>query len=342
MGLSLSLSLACTTEAGSSSRTAAGSAGVGGLASGGQPSAQAGADAGAGSSGSLGNPLGGASTSATAGAGGASAGVSGAPAEICQKPHAPGRQSLELDVAGTIRRFLLYVPQGYAGTTPIPLLFNLHPSGGTPENHQDSTAMETFADERGFAIAALAGVDGFWNVSRDPARPDDAAFAQAVLALVDDQLCLDEERIYATGFSGGARTASRFACAMPNRIAAIAPVAGLRNDPPCDVSGIDVLTIHGTSDAINFYDGCPVADVDCSRKGEWVEGVEAAVSDWVASNGCITTAVIEEVASGVTRRSYLDCTSGSVVVFYRVEGGTHEWQQLDDTSQVVVDFLLAH
>ena len=104
----------------------------------------------------------------------------------------------------------------------------------------------------------------------------------------------------------------------------------------------DVLTVHGTSDATNFYNGCAPTDTVCSRNGEWVEGIEAAVSDWVNANGCNSAPKIDDLGNGVTRRSYLSCTTGAVVVFYRVTGGTHTWHQLPNTTQVVVDFLLAH
>jgi len=237
---------------------------------------------------------------------------------------------------------LLYVPKGYVGTTPLPLVFNLHPTGTSPESNEDSTKMETFADQRGFVVVALEGINRVWNVALDPTRPSDVAFAEAVLGFASTNLCIDNGRVYSTGMSGGARMSSRFACALGKRIAAIAPVAGLRNDPPCQVSGIDVLTIHGTKDATNFYNGCPQADTACSRNGEWVESVENAVGDWVSANGCAATPVIDDLGGGVTRRSYQTCTTGSVVVFYRVEGGTHDWYQLPDTTKIVVDFLLSH
>jgi len=260
----------------------------------------------------------------------------------CDRPYETGRHELEFDVAGTMRRLILYVPSSYDGETPLPLVFNLHPTTTNPEFQLIYTGMEELADERGFFIAAIAAIDGVWNVPDDPELPSEAEFAKTVLDFASESLCLDTARVYATGFSGGARTSSLFACALPERIRAIAPVGGLRHDPPCDVSGTSVLSVHGTSDDTNFYDGCAVDDTDCNRDGEWVEGVESALSDWVSANGCADAPATTVMAPDVERRSWSTCTSGADVEFYRVEGGAHEWPLLENTTQVVVDFLLSH
>ncbi len=200
--------------------------------------------------------------------------------------HESGRQSVDLDVNGTTRRFLFYVPQGYDGKESLPLVFNLHPTGSTPEDHMDATGMETQADARGFFVASMAAVDKAWNVLRDPNRPDEVEFAAHILDWADEQICFNSERVYSTGFSGGARTSSLLGCALTDRISGIAPVAGVRNDPPCDGEGVDLLVLHGTGDGVNYYGGCPAGDSACSRNGEWGESVEGALADWRATNDC--------------------------------------------------------
>jgi polyhydroxybutyrate depolymerase len=167
------------------------------------------------------------------------------------------------------------------------------------------------------------------------------AFAEVVLDWAEENLCIDPARVFSTGYSGGARTSSRFACALPQRIRAIAPVAGVRHDPPCDVSGMPVLTLHGTADGTNLYDGCDPADTACSRNGEWVEGVEAAIGDWRAANGCAEAPRVEPITGEVERRTWSDCRSGADVIFYRVAGGTHTWQLVPNTSELILDFFLA-
>lgn len=259
----------------------------------------------------------------------------------CGKPRASGRETLRFDVAGVTREVVIYVPNGYAGDRPLPLTFNLHGSGGNPAGQLDYSGIQPLADARGFIVAALAGHQGRWNVARKPELPDDVAFAEVVLDWASENLCIDPGRVFSTGFSGGARTSSRLACAMPGRIRAIAPIAGVRHDPPCEVNGIPVLTVHGTADGTNFYAGCGATDTGCSRNGEWVEGVEAAVGDWRASNGCAESPRVEPLSDRVERRTWTHCTSGADVVFYRVVDGAHVWELLPNTTEVVLDFFLA-
>jgi polyhydroxybutyrate depolymerase len=257
----------------------------------------------------------------------------------CSKEHTSGREMLSFEVDGVAREVLIYVPRGYSGDTPLPLTFNLHGTSGNPAGHEDATGIEPVADAKGFIIAALAGYQGRWNVARSPDQPDDVAFAEVVLDWAAENLCIDPGRVFSTGFSGGARTSSRFACAMPDRIRAIAPVAGVRHDPPCDVSGIPVLTLHGTGDQTNFYNGCNETDTACSRNGEWVESVEAAITDWRWANGCAESYAVERITDKIERRTWTGCSSGADVVFYRVVDGTHVWQLLPNTAEVVLDFF---
>lgn len=91
----------------------------------------------------------------------------------------------------------------------------------------------TWVRWHGFVVVALAGYQNRWNVSLAPTEPDDIAPTQQAISWANSNLCIDAQRLYATGFSGGARLSSRLACALPGTFAAIAPIAGVRNDPPC-------------------------------------------------------------------------------------------------------------
>ena len=86
---------------------------------------------------------------------------------------------------------------------------------------------------------------------------DDVSFTQAMLAKVTDELCVDENRTYATGFSNGAMMAYQLAVSLPDVFAAVAPVEGsvmngfyetlTRKQKHLD-QPISVLDIHGTQD----------------------------------------------------------------------------------------------
>ncbi len=328
-------------DAGAGATMGAGGGATGGANTGGNDASSGGASGGQSSDGGTGGLTTGSGGSGADTAGGG--GLGGAAPEVpCDKPFEAGRQSFDLDVSGTLRRFLFYVPSSYDGSSALPLIFNLHPTGSTPEAHMDATQMEPIADERSFFIASMAGVNNSWNVLRDPGRPDEVEFAKAILDWADEHVCLNEQRVYSTGFSGGARTSSLLGCAMTDRISGIAPVAGVRNDPPCDGVGVDVLVIHGTGDAVNYYQGCPAGDTACSRNGEWGESVESALADWRVKNGCAGEPAFELVGSNIEHQTWSGCSQGGDVEFYKVPDGAHVWDLLENTTEVVVNFFLAH
>ena len=80
-----------------------------------------------------------------------------------------------------------------------------------------------------------------WNVpgvplfggARSPAAPPTTSRSSPPGARSEQRYCIDEHRVYATGFSGGARMSSQLACDASSIFAAVAPVSGLRTPSPC-------------------------------------------------------------------------------------------------------------
>lgn len=158
--------------------------------------------------------------------------------EACRpaRAHPAGRSAVRLASEPGERTYLLHVPASYDGRTPLPVVLDLHGSGVSPEVELAISGLDRASERRGFVVVLPVGgarlADGriTWNVPRDPSAPDDVAFVAQVLDAVEERLCVDAARVYATGFSGGARMASELACALPERLAAIGAVAGIR--PP--------------------------------------------------------------------------------------------------------------
>ena len=189
--------------------------------------------------------------------------------------------------------------------------------------------------------AADPNPDGvwFWNVPGVPttagAYPppdarDDVEFLTAVIDKFVGLGCADPRRVYATGFSGGARMASAYACARPDKVAAIAPVAGLRagRPSPDDPSAVElqsclpnrsvpVITFHGDADAVNPYEG--------NADKRWGYTTQLAVHSWARMNGCQAGPGVEPVTEHVTSETYTTCRGRADVVLYKVAGGSHSW-----------------
>lgn len=217
--------------------------------------------------------------------------------------------------SGIERRFLVYLPVE-AGPGAWPVVFNLHGSGGTPEEQLALSALSALADAKRFMVVAPAAVDARWNVPPDPGKADDVRFISDVVDALSSFACVDAERVYATGFSGGGRMSSQLACDLSMRIAAIAAIGGIRFPGPCTgTRPVPILAFHGTGDEVNPYDG--------GGQPYWGTGVEPAIEGWARHNGCAIRSE-DRVAAAVDALAYAGETCADVIL-YRIEGFSHSW-----------------
>jgi len=238
------------------------------------------------------------------------------------KAHAPGLAAYELP-GDPGRQYRLFVPHGYTGAASLPVILDFHGSGSGPEQELEISGMTSVAEQGRFLlILPVARVPvpsgGYtWNVPPVPGHPDDVRFAREVIADAARRVCLDPDRVYLTGFSGGARLASRLACALPERIAAVGLVGGLRAPKGCGSRSVPVIAFHGTDDPINPYPG--------GGPAYWGHGMEAAVRAWAAQNRCADGPRETPLPDRVTVIGYLGCRDDADIVFYRIDGGGHTW-----------------
>jgi polyhydroxybutyrate depolymerase len=227
---------------------------------------------------------------------------------------AAGQSEHTLESSGVRRRLLVHLPAGHEADAALPLVFNLHGSGGTPEGQLAESGLARVADAQGFVLVLPEGVGQRWNVPPDPTKPDDVRFMADALEHVDTLVCVDRQRVFATGFSGGARMSSQLACDLSARIAAVVAVGGVRFPGPCSGSrAFPLLAFHGTGDDVNPYDG--------GGQPYWQTGVEPAIEGWARHNACGARSE-EAVADGVTRIGFAGCTE---VALFRIAGFGHRW-----------------
>lgn len=245
----------------------------------------------------------------------------------------------------------LVMPASFDGAKRVPLVIGLHPSGGSGATFDQDTGLSAAATAKGFAVVVpdggvqLPGGDGrYWNIPGVPlvgggAVPkdarDDIQFIGDAIDYLVKQSCIDARRVYVTGFSGGARMSSMVGCRLADRVAAVAPVAGLRagraagpeytqpDASDCRPSrALPVLAIHGTDDPTNPFPG--------GEGQRWGYSVERAAAQWASLDHCGATPALEKASARVTRVRYPTCGAGSEVVLYRIEaprteGGGHVW-----------------
>ncbi len=243
-----------------------------------------------------------------------------------------GSSSLDLTIGGHSRIVIVHVPSAYKGSSKVPLVLNMHGSGTTAQDQELFTGMDATADNHDFIVAYPQGLipegSGFdWNVPGVPLvggapvpahAADDVSFLTQLVGVLEQRYCIDPSRVYATGFSGGARTASQLACDSSGVFAAVAAVSGLRRATPCPTGRpVPIIAFHGTADPVDPYGG--------HGEAYWTYSVPQAARYWAAQDGCSTSAATSKPDPGVTLTAYGHCRGGAVVELYTISGEGHEW-----------------
>ena len=259
----------------------------------------------------------------------------GAVAPACNLQHELGVSSQRLVSGERTRAYRLFVPPAYDGRLRLPLVLDLHGSGDTSAGQVRNSGFETLGAREGFVVATLEAEDGRWNVPVQDSRADDVAYVRDVIDHVAARVCTDGMRVYATGFSGGGRMTSLLGCQLASRIAAIAPVSGLRSPAPCGGPPIPVLTFHGLADPQNTYDGHATG-----RGAEWLESVPDALAAWARHNSCKEQVVLDDPAGPLSTVRYDGCGAGTEVRMIRIDGLGHRWTRTEvDTTGVMWQFF---
>ena len=240
--------------------------------------------------------------------------------------------TLSLPIGGRTRTVIVHTPSGYTGSKTVPLVLNLHGSGSTAAAQELFTGMDATADVKGFIVAypqaLISDGSGYdWNIPGVPliggrsvpaGSADDVSFLEELVTTLEGRYCIDTARVYATGFSGGARMSSQLACDASGTFAAVAPVSGLRSPAPCPARrAVPIISFHGTSDPVDPFAG--------HGQPYWTYSVTTAESNWAKHDGCAAAPAVSHPAGTVTLTAYGHCSGGSAVELYAISGEGHEW-----------------
>jgi polyhydroxybutyrate depolymerase len=243
--------------------------------------------------------------------------------------YAQGYISETIQHDGLIREYSIYVPESYDGTTNFPLLFNLHGGGGTIAFHIGIADMSPIADTANFIVVCPQArpdpSDGnsFNWIAKVPGTFDDVSFFSSLIDTIASNYQIDQNRIYACGYSLGGDMSFELACKLNSRIAAIAPVARTMQANPnsfCSpVHPTGVLTILGTDDITSPYNGIIYQGV------EYYLSAAATHSYWAMHNNCDTMAGVNIVSPSVERYGWSTASGCTYVEELKVIGGGHDW-----------------
>ena len=246
---------------------------------------------------------------------------------------------------GLNREYIIYVPSTYDGTQNVPLLFSFHGGSGYASDHMQMINMNVIADTAGFIAVYPQGAidyDGAdpgttpstsW-LHKAPTTHNDVNFIAAIIDTLAYEYLVDENRVYACGYSEGGIFSYELGCRMSSKIAAFASVSGsmltdsFRSDYGFGICSPNhptaVLLIPGTDD-MNYhsmYNGFQ----------PYYLSVNDIVNYWSNYNNTDLTSIITPLAdinagdgSTVEKYEWKNGTNCVSVVEMKVNGGNHDW-----------------
>ncbi|PKS04862.1 hypothetical protein jhhlp_008226 [Lomentospora prolificans] len=178
----------------------------------------------------------------------------------CGKVLSFGGGTHTLTVNGKEREYIVKIPENYDPEHPYRLIFTFHALGGSAEQianggmgTQPYYGLVPFANETAIFISpngqtagSVGGFTGWANTGGE-----DILFVDAMIEAIEQELCINQDLRFTTGFSYGGAISYAIACARPDKFRAVAvlssgPISG------CD-GGKDPIAYyhqHGTRDQV--------------------------------------------------------------------------------------------
>ena len=222
-----------------------------------------------------------------------------------------------IDVSGMSREYILSVPSNYNPNTPYRLIFGWHPWGGSAMQVAGTGNSGYYglkgASNNQAILVSPEGLDfGGNGLGWGNTNGQDIAFLRAMLERFKSEMCIDESRIFSTGFSFGGMMSNAVACSGLAR--AVAPMAG--NATSGCVSGttkVAYMGFHGVDDTVvSIASGRMSRDTIISRNGctQTTMPMTPSWCDGLASNNMPCTCV-----------TYQGCAAGYPVTWCEYKAG---------------------
>ena len=234
---------------------------------------------------------------------------------------------------GNNREYIIYVPQIYSPSISTPVLFAFHGGSGFANDFMNYEAdFRSISDTAGFILVypqALEdpndGNSTNW-LHKEPTDHKDIFFIEALVDEISTQYNIDNERVYACGYSLGGMFSYELACQLNHKITAISSVAGaafLGAFSFCEISHPTAIqTINGTNDGTHPY----------NDQNGWYFSVAAIDSFWATSNNTDVLPIITQITdinttdgSNVERHSWINGDGCVTVEELKIINGGHDW-----------------
>jgi polyhydroxybutyrate depolymerase len=224
------------------------------------------------------------------------------------------------------REYVVHIPAMADPNSAIPLVFVVHGASMSGPLMQTLTGMDAVADVDKFAVAYPSSNPlSPWNVGTNACLPgglisnpqDDFTFFKGMRDAIGADQCLDNGKVFVTGFSMGGYFSYHMACQNPEKFArAVGPASGGTYTGDCPGAPIPMIIMHGSQDTFIDYNVC--------GKG--------ARDMWIKRNKCSDKFETKPSGTG-TCDWYQGCDPNGQLAFcsYPV---AHNWGGNDATKEV--------
>lgn len=239
------------------------------------------------------------------------------------------------------RFYEVHLPSGYDENKPNALVLNFHGGGGSPSDQRTQSKMDEVSDRHGFIVVYPAGTgieknrNLFFNAGNvyGYARENnvnDIGFVESIINDLENRFNIDKKRIFATGFSNGAKFCYLLADRLSHLIAAIGPVSGTMAFPKSECHPkrpVSVIHFHGTLDPINPCNGGkgPFFMKIFNKTPVYNTPVEDTINCWIELNGCPEKPCKTSHKGNAVCETYGPGKDNSEVILWTLRDGGHTW-----------------
>ena len=264
--------------------------------------------------------------------------------------------STSTTIVSSGRPYSKFVPSSYSKGTSVPLVVLLHGYGATGALQESYMKFEAVAEQNGFILVYPDGTidptgKQFWNATDACcnffSEVNDDAYLLSILNEMESNYSIDAKRVYFVGHSNGGFMSYRMACKHPDRIAAIASLAGASFFKSTDCgaqSSVSVLQVHGTNDGTILYGGGQILSNS-------YPSAFASASQWATINQCTQNAIarstkldLESNIAGdeTSITAWSNCQNSSEVELWTMENAAHVPTLRSTFSTKIWEFFAAH
>jgi len=235
----------------------------------------------------------------------------------CGKTRTLQNGTINITFKSASRKYILRVPDGYDSSHPYRLVMAFAWSGASASQVVSANYFN-FAtmDSKNTIFAAPDAADGAGTWSNG-----DVAFTDAILAQLEGDLCIDETRVFATGFSFGGGMAMALACTRADVYRAVAFFSGADLTNSCPATLTKPIAYYA-SQASEDSGGMPATSTITGEKKQ---------AQFAALNGCMpepASTTFPAAGQPHTCTIYKGCSAGHPTE-YCVFNGQHGWEPKD-------------